>query len=199
MTHPMPASARPAPGRGWYVVAAIIAIAAWTAMALFLVARLGGSAERMIRVVVPGEAGLRLNEPGTYTIFHEYRTTFEGRVYNVESVSGLEITVRSRVSGATLPLQRATSTSYTVGGRSGRSLFQFEAPAPGSYLIAGAYRDGRRAPQTILAIDRGFVGDLLLTIAGGLGMAFGGTALAIAVFALVFVRRRRQKRALAPR
>ena len=48
-------------------------------MACFLVVaaqRLGR--DRMIRVVVPGEIELRLNEPGTYTIFHEYQLDLRG-------------------------------------------------------------------------------------------------------------------------
>ena len=190
MTNPAPTPTGRPPGRGWYAVALIVAIAGWTGMVLLLVARLSGSADRMIRVIVPGETELRLNEAGTYTIFHEHRSSFEGRSYHVEDLGDLAIVVRSRASGAVLPLKDSTSTRYTVGGRSGRSLYQFEAAAPGAYQISGTYAAGRREPQTILAIDRGFVGELLLTILGALAMAFGGTLLAI--FVAVYVRRRRR-------
>jgi hypothetical protein len=164
-------------------------------MAIFLASRLGGSAERMIRVLVPGETEIRLNEPGTYTIFHEHQSTFEGRVYNVENISGLEITVRPSVGGAALPLKGGTATNYSVGSRSGRSLFQFEVTASGAYRVAGTYPTGRQQPQTVLAIDRGFVGELLLTIFGGLAIAFGSMAIAIVMIVVVFIRRRRARRA----
>jgi hypothetical protein len=194
MARPKPATGKRPLSRGWYVVALIIAIGGWTAMALFLAARLGGSTDGMIRVLVPGETELRLNEAGRYVIYHEFRSAFEGRVYHVDAVSGLNVTVRSGVSGAVVPLEQTTATSYTVGSRSGRSLFAFDVAAPGPYLIAGAYSDGRRDPQTVLAIDRGFVRDLLLTIFGALAMAFGGTALAVAIVGAVFFQRRRVRR-----
>jgi hypothetical protein len=186
-THP---TRRPL-SRGWYVAALIIAFAGWVGMALFLVARLSGSADAMIRVLVPGESELRLKEPGRYTIFHEYRSIFEGGIYNVDSIAGLRVTLRSRESGATLPLRQTASSRYTVGSRSGRSLFAFDVPAPGAYVLVGAYPDGRREPQTVLAIDRGFVGGLLITIFGALAMAFGGTALG--VLGAIFVWRHRRR------
>ena len=194
MTQPSEPTAKRPPGRRWYALAIVIAIAGWVGMAMLLVSRLSVSADRMIRVVVPGEIELRLNEPGNYTIFHEYRSTFEGRVYNVESIPPLEITVRSRASGAALPLRNTTAASYTVGNRSGRSLYHFEAASPGAYQLTATYADGRRQPETVLSIDRGFVGELLLTILASLAMAFGGMLLAIALFVVVFRRRRQALR-----
>jgi hypothetical protein len=196
MTHTDASAPSPAPGRRWYVVAAVIALAAWTAMALFLVSRIGDSTARMMRVLVPGQADLVLKEPGTYTIFHEYQSMFEGRVYDVPSVSGLNITVRT--GGANVPLAASkTNARYSVGSAAGRSLFDFEVRTPGTYQISAGYDGGRKEPQTMLAIDRGFVGGLVLTILGALAMAFGGMGIAVAIAVVVFVKRRRALRAAA--
>jgi hypothetical protein len=197
MTHHNPSTTVRPPGRRWYVVAAVAAVVGWTAMGVFMVSRLGGSAGRMMRVVVPGQADLSLKEPGTYTIFHEYQSTFEGRAYSVDAVSGLKITVRARPSGQVLPLQNAVGSSYSVGAQAGRSLFDFVVPAAGTYEISAAYDGGRQQPQTVLAIDRGFIGDLILTILGALAMAFAGMGTAIAIAVVVFTKRRRAKRAAA--
>jgi hypothetical protein len=184
------ASAAGAPGRRWYVVAAVIAIAGWTAMALFLVSRIGDSTARMMRVLVPGQTDLALKEPGTYTIFHEFQSTFEGRVYHVDAVSGLNISVSA--GGTNVPLVATkTNSRYRVGSYAGRSLFDFEVRAPGTYRIAGSYDGGRKEPQTVLAIDRGFVGDLVMTILGALAMALGGMGIAVAISVVVFLKRRR--------
>jgi len=165
-------------------------------MALFLVSRIGDSTGRMMRVLVPGQTDLVLREPGTYTIFHEYQSTFEGRVYDVGSVSGLSIAVRT--GGANVPLVASkTNTRYRVGAAAGRSLFDFEARVPGTYQISASYEGGRKEPQTVLAIDRGFVGDLIVTILGALGMAFGGMGIAVGIAVVVFVKRRRAQRAAA--
>lgn len=188
-------SAGRTPGRRWYVIAAIVALAGWVGMAIFLASRLGDSTGRMMRVLVPGQTDLMLKEPGTYTIYHEYESTFEGRVYHVTSVSGLNITVRVRPSGEVVPLQSTMNTRYRIGSTAGRSLFDFEVRAPGSYQISATYGDGRKEPQTVLAIDRGFVGSLAITILGAIAMAFAGTGAAIAIAVVVFSRRRRAMRA----
>jgi hypothetical protein len=193
MTHRDVSASGRAPGRRWYVVAAIVALAGWLAMALFLVARLSDSTGRMMRVLAPGQTDLILKEAGTYTIHHEFASTFEGRVYNVSSVSGLEIKIRARPGGAEIPLQGALQSRYSVGATAGRSLFDFEIPAPGTYQISATYSDGRSQPQTVLAIDRGFVGELVLTILGALAMAFAGTGIAVAIAVVVASRRRRAR------
>ena len=149
-----------------------------------------------MRVLVPGQTDLMLKEPGTYTIYHEYESTFEGRVYDVASVSGLNITVRARPSGEQIPLQSTTmNTRYRVGSTAGRSLFDFEVRAPGTYQVSATYGGGRKEPQTVLAIDRGFVGSLAVTILGAIAMAVAGTGIAIAIAVVVSSRRRRAKRA----
>ncbi len=190
--HDAAATQRP-PGRRWYLIAALIAIAGWSAMAFFLMSRINESTGRMIRVLVPGQTDVVLKEPGTYMIFHESQSTFEGRVYDVAAVSGLNVTVRTRPGGEGVPLSTATGTSYRVGANAGRSLFDFEVRAPGTYQIGGAYDDGRTQPQTVLAIDRGFFGDLLKTIFGAIAMAFAGMGGAIAIAVIVFVKRRRAR------
>lgn len=166
-------------------------------MALFLVSRIGDSTGRMIRVLAPGQTEIVLKEPGTYTIFHEYQSTFEGRVYDVAAVSGLNVTVRARPGGENVPLTTATGTRYRVGASAGRSLFDFEVRVPGTYQIAAAYDGGRAQPQTVLAIDRGFFGDLLKTIFGAIAMAFAGMGTAIAIAVVVFIKRRRARLAAA--
>jgi hypothetical protein len=184
------------PSAAWYGLSVLILVAGWLAMAILLVTRIGGTADRMMRLVVPGEAELRLTQTGTYTIFHEYRSTLDGRVYDTPSVDGLDVTVRALPSGRLIELMRGGDSSYSLGGSAGRSLFDFEVSEPGAYRIAGAYADGRREPQAVLAVDRGFVGDLLITILVAIACAFGGTGGAIVV--AILVARRRAKAVGAP-
>jgi hypothetical protein len=96
-----------------------------------------------------------------------------------------------------IPLQNAVGSRYNFGAQSGRSLFDFVVPAAGTYEISAAYDGGRQQPQTVLAIDRGFVADLILTILGALAMAFTGMGTAAAIAIIVFIKRRRAKRAAA--
>ena len=47
----------------------------------------------------------------------------------------------------------------------------------------------------MLAIDRGFVGGLIMTILGAMAIAFGGMGIAVAIAVVVFIKRRRAQRA----
>lgn len=161
-------------------------------MAVFLVSRIQGMTQGMMRVLVPGQADLLIKEPGTYTIFHEFQSTFEGRVYDVRSVSGLRVAVRT--AGTDVPLAASKSNSrYSFASAAGRSLFDFEARTPGTYQISAAYDDGRKEPQTVLAVSRDFFGRLMVTILGSLALAFTGMGIAIAIAVVVFIKRRRAR------
>jgi len=191
---PAPMAATPttpaqAPGRGWYVVAALLGVAGWAGMALLLVRGLGEVDDQLIRVVVPGQAELRLQEPGTYTIFHEYSSTVDGRVYAVQAISGLLVELRAP-GGRVIELQGAPSASYSFGSTAGRSLFSFELRDPGSYRLVASYSDRRREPQTVLTVGRGVVGSSAAIILRAMVIGFGGTAAGAAVAAAVYRRRR---------
>ena len=59
----VPASAaKPPPGRWWYVVAGLIAAAAVAVTIYFVIHRVSGLTDRLVQVVVPGQASLTLNE-----------------------------------------------------------------------------------------------------------------------------------------
>ncbi len=101
-----------------------------------------------------------------------------------------------RAGGANVPLVASkTNTRYSVASTAGRSLFDFEARTPGTYQISATYDGGRKEPQTVLAIDRGFVGGLIMTILGAMAIAFGGMGIAVAIAVVVFIKRRRAQRA----
>ncbi|HKU94580.1 MAG TPA: hypothetical protein VJR58_04860 [Vineibacter sp.] len=180
------------PSRGWYVVAAVVLIAAVAGAVWIVASRIGDVGAGLVQVVVPGGADLDLKQPGSYTIFHERTSTVGGRIYTAPSVSGLRVTVKSAATGRDVTVrQPAGSSRYDFGGRSGTSVLAFNIDAPGRYRLDAAYEDGRQQPQTVLAVGTGFVSGLLTTIALALGVAFGGIAVALAIFIVVLLKRRR--------
>jgi len=180
------------PSRGWYVVAAVILIAAVAGAVSLAVSRIGNVGAGLVQVVVPGGADLDLKQPGSYTIFHERTSTVDGRIYTAPGVSGLRVTVRSLTTGREIAVRRPGGTSrYDFGGRSGTSVLAFDIDAPGMYRLDAAYEGGRQQPQTVLAVGTGFVSGLLTTIALSLGIAFGGIAIALLIFIVVLLKRRR--------
>ncbi len=192
MTHASPtapAAPQNAPSRAWYLLAVLVLIAGFTAFGMVLSSALG-SFDRMIRVLVPGQADMTLEQPGSYTIFHEHRSTLDGRVYDVGNVSGLTVTVTS-LGGSNIPLQTSASANYASGSRAGRSLFSFEIRDPGVYRLSAAYAAGRKEPQTVLAVGHNAVSGFVFTLLAALACMFVGVGIAIGIFVMVFIRRRR--------
>src|SRR3989337_1895065 len=55
----------------------------------------------LVQLVVPERADIRLEKTGKYTIYHEYRSVIDNRVYAryPQEISGLEIVVLSKATG----------------------------------------------------------------------------------------------------
>jgi hypothetical protein len=157
---------------------------------------IAGLQKALTRVVVPGSSELTLDEPGGYTIFHEPESVVDGRVYSVQSVAGLRVTVVAEPDGTAIPTVEPGATSrYAIGSHSGVSILSFDIAQPGRYRLTAEYAGGRAEPQTVLAIGHGFVGRLLGTIFGAIGAVFVGFGAALALALTTYFRRRRLARA----
>jgi hypothetical protein len=187
-----------APSRWWYLLAVAIALAGFTGMAAFMLPRLLGIADELIQVVVPGETELTLEEPGTYTIFHEQRSVVGDRLYVSDNISGLRIVVKSATTGNAIPIApTAASQTYSFGSRSGKSAFAFNIPEPGRYRLVAAYDDGRAEPQAVLTIGHGFLAGLMIIILGSLAIVFACMAVAVVLVVVVWRRRKAARTAAA--
>jgi hypothetical protein len=184
------------PGRQWYFVAPIFVIAGIAAMAFMLYRGLDELRTSLTQIVVPGSAELNLGQPGTYTIFHEYQSVVGTRVFNVEPIDNLFVSVRDKATGREIALETSNASSrYSFNGRSGRSILTFAIAAPGTYLLEAHYGSGRTEPQTVLTVGYGFVGALLKLIGAALATVSSGIALTVGI--IIFVSRRRQRAKIA--
>lgn len=182
------------PSRLWYLLAVAIFVAGMAAMGVFLASRLAGLGETLVQVVVPGEAELAL-ETGSYTIFHERRSTVDGRIFSADSIAGLGVTLASAAGEPVALAPTSMSSNYEFAGRSGTGAFEFEIGEPGVYLLSAAYREGAAGPETVLAVGKEFGGNLLRTLLGAFAFAFTGMGVALAIAGTVFVKRRAARRA----
>jgi hypothetical protein len=183
---------RLAPSRLWYVLAVAVALGGFIAMGSFLLVRIPEIGSGTHRVLAPGNEEITLAEPGEYTIFHESRSMMNGQVFNSPSIVGLRILLTSVETGEQVPLGPTTGNfRYSYGSREGYSILGFKLEKAGRYRIATAFDDGYNTPRTVLAISKGFGFTLFTTIAGALGLAFGGLILA-GILTVVITRWRRQ-------
>ena len=164
-----------APSRLWYLLAVAIGICGFVAMAVYMMPRMERVVEKLIQVLVPGEAELSLSEAGGYTIFHETHSIVDGKIFVSAPVSGLRVTLTSAETGMTIPVTPPmASANYSYGSRSGVSILTFKIDVPGRYRLVAAYDDGRADAQIVLAIGHEFNATLLTTIAVSIMFAFAG-------------------------
>lgn len=182
------------PSRAWYFVSLAILIATIAVFAYILSSRLNALPDKLMHLVVPGEADLNLVQTGTYSIFHERQSVVDGLLLSSNDIAGLRVSLRS-ASGADVTLAPlGASTTYSIGGRAGVGIFEFEIREPGIYRLAAAYDGNRALPRSVLAVGHGFVGELVATIFGSIAIFFAGLICAAALAMVVYVKRRRARR-----
>lgn len=180
----------------WFVVAAVIGIGGFVVAGFNLFSGLGEFEGRMKQVVMPGSVTLDLSEAGVYTIFHERRSVVDGRSYSSDGMAGLRLSVFG-ADGTELNLKPFSGSTYTFGGREGRSLYTFEVKAPGQYRIAGTLPDGRTEPKIVLALGPGVLGGMFKMIGLSIALAIGGVAVAALIVILTVIGRGKARRAAA--
>lgn len=177
--------------RVWYLLAALVALAGLAAAGFSLWRTLTGIEDTLMRVTFPGQAELVLTEPGTHTIFVEYPTG----IAPDPAVANLGLEVISP-EGQSLPLNRPNgSFTYTVGGRNGEAVLQFEVDQPGTHLFAGDYPQGQPGPEATLTVSKGFGGRLFAGIGAVILIPIVTWSAATAIAVITFLRRRRTLRA----
>jgi hypothetical protein len=183
----------------WFVVAAVIAVAGFAGAAFYVLPRVAAADARMMRVVVPGNALLVFDKPGPYMIYHEKRSTVDGRYYASDNVDGLSLGLTADETGAHVKLvEPKMTTSYEIGNRSGTSIYAFTLDRPGRYRLATNLAGGRGDAKAVLAIDQGMVSTMFSTIIGALAISFAGLGVAGAIVFTVLWQRSKTARRLAP-
>jgi hypothetical protein len=177
------------PSRRYYALAALIFLAGATLSAWFLFASLTSLGGQLQQFSAPGSAEIHLEERGEYTIFFEEETYFNATFYSAEqNLSGLRIEVRERQTGQKLPVYSpAGSFTYSLGGRTGRSIAAFTADRPGVYEISAFYKD--QGPEVVLAVGQGLFGGIFSDVLAFLALFLGSMAVAGAISLTTYRRR----------
>ena len=104
--------------------------------------------------------------------------------------------MREKATGLDLLVYPAkASYSYSLGGRSGRSILAFQAKSAGVHQFNSSY-SGTAGPSVVLAIGKGMAEGLLFTIAISIAALLGSILLAAIVAYYTYRRRKKafQKR-----
>jgi hypothetical protein len=187
-------SDRRAFGLAVLIVIAGLAIFAWT-----IFSGISEIGDELVQMTAPGTADLDLQEVGDYTIFYESAGIIDDRIYSTGETfpSGLEIEVEDLSSGEKVDLSSPKgSSTYTIGGRSGRSVMAFSIDHPGVYRMTTRYSPGREGPKVVLAVGHGFVGKIILLVMVSLAALFGSIIVAAAIVITTQRKRAREEERL---
>jgi hypothetical protein len=153
--------------------------------------------DTLTQIVVPGTAELSL-QPGQYSVFLEEQSTVNGKIYSTtESIAGLSCRIRSVQNGTPIAMAQASANvTYSVNGRSGRSVLEFPIQQAGRYALACDYGEGSKGPEVVVAVGSGVGSAIAGTVVGGLSAFFGGAGGGVIVILLVVFKRERAKKRL---
>jgi uncharacterized membrane protein len=162
------------PGLGWYALAGAVFVGG-LAIAAFLVWRFVVAFEPPTRFLAPGAVEVSIAQPGDYIVWHEHRTVYGGRAFDIAPAmpDGTRYLVQAP-DGQRLAVEPHTGMSSE--GSQGRSVSvaRFTAPIGGTYRVAveGAFEPRVMAvgPNRVWPVLE-LAGEVAILVIGALGIA----------------------------
>jgi hypothetical protein len=183
------ATVKDPPSRAWYVVSGVLfVLCALGAPVIFVVFFLTsfGSGQQF---KVPGATALDVSKPGTYVLWYDHATFFEGRAYQSDDrlPNGLQLRIVERGTDREVPMTQGLGGSESSGSEKRSSVGEFEAARPGVYLIevTGNFE------QRVFSVRRSLAARFFLGIVGLIGLELLGWIGAPLIAIIVFLRRRK--------
>jgi uncharacterized membrane protein len=180
-----------APGKGWYVLAGVVALAGFLAAA-GVIASLVFQYDEGVQFLAPGSKTLDLPKR-RQVVWNDHVTVFEGRSYDSSKnlPDGTQILVTD-ASGAAVELRR-TSGSIRGGNTERVAVLEFDVTRPGRHEITvrGNF------PPRVFSVGPNLVWLLLCSIFGAIGLVLLGTGAGVAIAAWAFIRREQAREAAA--
>ncbi|MGK7345315.1 MAG: hypothetical protein ACNS63_05855 [Candidatus Nitrospinota bacterium M3_3B_026] len=185
----------PAPGRGWYIPAALIAVLGAVFFVYYLYIGVSDIAGSLKRAAGPGESEIVLEKPGAYLVFHEYESVIGGVPHRVSpGVRGMSFAIEEKATGRRASLSPPLGDySYKAPGRAGAAILTFTITRPGLYVFSSWY-DNESGPERVFAIGRGFMARVFVTVITALAILFGSFSAGAALAAFVYHRRRKAEK-----
>lgn len=177
------------PRRWYYGLAVLVFVVGCVLFGWFLFRNLNGLIDNLTRVIVPGKVEITISDAGTYTIFYEYQSVLDNKVYSSrEDLSGLECTINSKTSGSKIPISRPSrDLEYSFGGRKGISILEFTVEKPGAYEFSCRHPEAE--PRIVLATGHRFMDKLVGTIVVAMVIFLSSAAIGVALALRIFFKR----------
>lgn len=180
------------PGKKWFLLPALLFVAAVVGFVLFFVAIIS-TVNAPRQYIIPGrgvENLITIEKEGTYTLFYEY--TYTPRLYDTVSFSF----VGTETGGTFTSTPPRGSQTYRINELHGTSVAQVTLP-PGEYMASTSYTPYTEDDRVYFTLSGG---SLFIGVAGGILSMFAAVFCFIAAFAslvILVIRRSRAKQTAA--
>ncbi len=185
-SHPAVTNTRKKPARAWYVLSLMLFVCSTTGSAAIIVDAVR-TFPQGTQFLVPGSTTLTTDKSGTFVIWDEVSTFFEGRSYlsSDELPAGLTITARRPASGDEVLFSPTEGALEAVGTVRRKAIGEIRAPTPGVYTITvtGSF------PDRIFYVRRSAADDICRTVGTVTLLGLGGWVLAPVIGVVVLIRR----------
>lgn len=109
------------------------------------------------RFIIPGTFTVEVQEPGTYTIYHEFRSNFRGKSYLTPALPQMKVSAENKINHEPVKLSRVENpTEYEMGESQGRELYTFEVEKPMAVKVDVEWADGSEEPVTVFSVAGNF-------------------------------------------
>lgn len=162
----------------------------------FLVYNLLNLQKSSTRVVVPSKTNIVLNKQGKYTIFYEYQSVIDNKIYSTKKSDVYDLTCNliNNSTGEKIPLSECTiSSNYNTGSRKGSSLMSFNISKPGTYTLSAFYGNNKNEPRIVLAVTVSYAFSIIVLVLKFLGMLLLTVILSIIILYFTYKKRKKLK------
>ena len=180
------------PGRGWYVLAGVVALGGFLAAA-GVIASLIFHYDKGVQFVAPGSKTVHLAR-GRHVLWNDHATIFEGRSYDSSRKlpDGMQFSVTDQ-SGAVVALHGTSGSTFRSGSTERVSVLEFEVTQPGRHeiIVRGD------VPPRVFSVGPDLIWRLFGSIFGAIALVLLGTGAGVAIAAWAFIRREQAREAAA--
>lgn len=95
-----------------------------------------------IKMITPDDMTVTL-DAGRYTVYHEYQSYFEGKIYSTYSanLNGFSLLIFDGNANRISVEPSNVNSTYTINTRAGQSILTFDILIPGDYQLVAEYSE----------------------------------------------------------
>lgn len=182
------------PSRWYYGLGALIFFIGTALTALIIITQFYRYFEEPQQFLVPGEDTITFKRSGSYTIYYEYLSEYEGRKFDTgKAFIDLDPELRKTETGESVHLSRAriTFNRYIFGtNRDAIALLNFRIDKPGTYEFKALLSDEYDETEVILSIAPDYIHIALVTFGWSVPLFFLTVIASIIALLVTYFKRR---------